>query len=295
MALLFSKVTVDAEDKQTEFLVGGIPREYDDLEGWTAFDELIGDIDEETEIGVHAEAYLYGGEETYKASLEEVAYFMKRIEHDDKFLSEHCDNIESVDFRFNYMPQETTIIGADAYENIIFTQPGMRYCQAQALIHSLMKDDVFKDKSEAVKDYICERILDEVKGRMLEDIILMETSKKLSSKQYKVFKLKVSGGEFDMVIYDRNENVCGIYEIKHSDKFDENQYRHLSDEEKCEQTERRFGKIVSKTVLYRGEDFETEEGILYRNAEKYLKELTNEFSFEIADEDIVMQDGMTLM
>lgn len=194
-----------------------------------------------------------------------------------------------------YMPQETTIIGADAYENIIFTQPGMRYCQAQALIHSLMKDDVFKDKSEAVKDYVCERILDEVKGRMLEDIILMETSKKLSSKQYKVFKLKVSGGEFDMVIYDRNENVCGIYEIKHSDKFDENQHRHLSDEEKCEQTERRFGKIVSKTVLYRGEDFETEDGILYRNAEKYLKELTNEFSFEMADEDIAMQDGMTLM
>ena len=29
--------------------------------------------------------------------------------------------------------------------------------------------------------------------------------------------------------------------------------------------------------------------------EKYLKELTNEFSFEMADEDIAMQDGMTLM
>jgi len=53
MALLFSKVTVTAEEKCVEFLVGGIPREYDDLEGWTAFDELIDGIDEETKISVH--------------------------------------------------------------------------------------------------------------------------------------------------------------------------------------------------------------------------------------------------
>ena len=56
------------------------------------------------------------------------------------------------------------------------------------------------------------------------------------------------------------------------------------DEEKCEQTERRFGKIVSKTVLYRGEEFKTEDGILYLNAEKYLKELSDEFSFNLKNQ-----------
>ena len=76
-----------------------------------------------------------------------------------------------------------------------------------------------------------------------------------------------------MVIYDREKNVCGIYEIKHSDKSDANQYRHLADADKCEQTERRFGQIVSKTVLYRGESFETENGIAYQNVEKYLKDI----------------------
>lgn len=105
MALLFSAVTVTSNDQEVEFLVGGIPREFDDLEGWTAFDSFMEDIDEETEVSVHAKAYLYGGEETYKATPEEVAYLMKRIEMDDTFLS-RCDNIEDVDFNFQWSPEE---------------------------------------------------------------------------------------------------------------------------------------------------------------------------------------------
>ena len=105
MALLFSAVTVTANDQEVEFLVGGIPREFDDLEGWTAFENFMEDIDEETEVSVHAKAYLYGGEETYKATPEEVAYFMKRIEMDDTFLS-RCDNIEDVYFTIQWSPEE---------------------------------------------------------------------------------------------------------------------------------------------------------------------------------------------
>ena len=175
---------------------------------------------------------------------------------------------------------ETNIPDAESEENIVFTQPGMRYCQAQALVHSLMKDSLFKEQSEAVKNHVCERILSEVKGRMLEDIVLMETTKKLNPKQYMVFKLMTAGGEFDMVIYDRIRNLCGIYEIKHSDKSDANQYRHLIDEEQCTLAERRFGTIVSKTVLYRGENFETEDGVIYRNVEEYLKDAIYDFNLE---------------
>ena len=105
MALLFSAVRATANDQEVEFFVGGIPREYDDLEGWTAFDRFMGVIDKETEVAVHAESYLYGEEETYRATPEEVAYFMKRIEMDDTFLS-RCDNIESVDFTINWSPEE---------------------------------------------------------------------------------------------------------------------------------------------------------------------------------------------
>lgn len=50
MALLFSKVTVTAGNDATSFLVGGIPREYDDLEDWDEFDDFLKYIDEETEV-----------------------------------------------------------------------------------------------------------------------------------------------------------------------------------------------------------------------------------------------------
>ena len=106
MAVLFSAVTVTAGEEEAELLVSGIPREYDDLEGWTIFDDFLEDISEETQVHVHAEAYLYGAEETYQATPEEVAYFMKRIDMNPDFLSNRCTNIEDVDFEFNWDPEE---------------------------------------------------------------------------------------------------------------------------------------------------------------------------------------------
>ncbi len=97
MALLFSAVTVTAGNEEIEFTVGGIPREYDDLVGWTAFDDFIENVDAETEVSVHAESYLYGGEETVTATPEEVAYLIMRMERDETFLSGHCDNIEDTE------------------------------------------------------------------------------------------------------------------------------------------------------------------------------------------------------
>ena len=106
MAVLFSAVKVTAGDEEAELLVGGIPREYDDLEGWIIFDDFLEDIGEETQVNVHVEAYLYGAEETYKATPEEVAYFMKRMDMDENFLRDSCDCIEGVDFSFQWSPQE---------------------------------------------------------------------------------------------------------------------------------------------------------------------------------------------
>ena len=107
MALLVSHVRVSTPDgNEAEFLVSGIPREFDDFEYYTAFEDFLDSIEEETEISVHAEAYLYGEGETFKASIEEVAYFHLRMQQDENFLSGHCDNIESVDFTCNYSPDE---------------------------------------------------------------------------------------------------------------------------------------------------------------------------------------------
>ena len=41
MAVLFSAVTLTADNNQVEFLAAGIPRDSDDLEGWTAYENFI--------------------------------------------------------------------------------------------------------------------------------------------------------------------------------------------------------------------------------------------------------------
>lgn len=154
-------------------------------------------------------------------------------------------------------------------EHIVFSQPGMRYAIAKALVYSLMQDAYFASISEADKAYITGKILDDVKGRMLEDIVLLEVRKTAPSTM-EAFKFKFdAGGEFDMVIYDKASKNCRIYEIKHSTEANEKQTLHLRDAEKCQIVENRFGPISGKFVLYRGKDTFA-EGVQYLNVENFL-------------------------
>lgn len=160
-------------------------------------------------------------------------------------------------------------------DHTLITQPGMRYCQAEALVDSLMEDEMFALLTEREKTMVCNRILNDVRGRMLEDIVLLETSK-AANKNQRVFKLQFSAGEFDMVIYDAETFDCSVYEIKHSTECIEQQTRHLRDQENISKTEHRFGRINTKTVLYRGKSISDDgNGIQYLNVEEFLTNLPN--------------------
>ena len=159
-----------------------------------------------------------------------------------------------------------------------FSQPGMRYSQAEALVKSLMQDDMFRGLSLEERKRVTERIIDEIKGRMMEDIVLLET--KLSKKNCEVFRLQFAIGEFDMVVFNPDEGTCEIYEIKHSKEIVSQQCKHLLDEQKCKDTEFRYGTITGKYVIYRGATtslvqagLETPEDVAYLNVEEYLKKL----------------------
>lgn len=199
-------------------------------------------------------------------------------------IEEYLKALELIDY-CPIMTTEPSKNGEDK-RNVLFLQPGMRYCQAQALVHVLLKDEYFQQLDEREKTYIQDRILEGVRGRMLEDIILIETAKALNSSRYKVFKLQFDRGEFDMVVYDKQEHCCDVYEIKHSDKMVYDQTKHLIDEEKIALTERRFGEVRGKFVLYRGEMKENESGILYQNASDYLNGLPDTAITEDIEEDI---------
>ena len=156
---------------------------------------------------------------------------------------------------------------SNSKEKTVISQPGLRFNQATHLASCLLEDVVFSSLSVYDKSYILYRIENEIKGRMLEDLVLLET--KLSNPSLNVFKIEFSVGEFDMVIVNNEMLFCDIYEIKYSDKRISDQTRHLNDIEKCLMTEFKFGSIRKKCVIYQGETT-TEFGVEYINVDEFL-------------------------
>lgn len=161
---------------------------------------------------------------------------------------------------------------AKPMEYVLFTQPGMRYCQAQALVFVLLRDASFAKFSEREKNLACEKILEEVRGRMMEDMVLLETVRMLPHTK-RAFKLQLPRSEFDMIVYSAKENQCEAYEIKHSETIVARQYHVLDDAEACQILQQRYGTITRKCVIYRGQTTCLDNGIQYINVEEYLKGL----------------------
>lgn len=153
---------------------------------------------------------------------------------------------------------------------VVITQPGMRYAQANAIVENMILDAKFQELSIQERQRILERLLNEIRGRMMEDIILLET--KIAKPDKKVFKLQFTVGEFDMVVFDPKTLTCQIYEVKHSKQQVPEQYRHIKNEEKCSMTSHRYGDITGRYVIYRGDNAQI-EGVQYLNVEEYLKSL----------------------
>ena len=192
------------------------------------------------------------------------------VEMDDAHVAEIREYLDLLDLTREidvlHLPDVSTKSG-----RTMIAQPGLRYAQADALIRSLLLDEVFSALSFAERTAVQKRILNEIKGRMLEDIVLLET--KLANPKKQVFVLQFPVGEFNMVVFDPEAGSCQIFEIKHSEEAVSQQYRHLIDKEKCALTEHRYGTITGKIVLYRGES-QMVEGIQYQNVEEYLKVIT---------------------
>ena len=84
MAILFSAVGIRAGDAELKFLVGGIPRELEDLEKYVRW-------------GVGADT---------NATWDDLPRIMIQMEENPNFLSEKCDHVEDVNFSFDWSQQE---------------------------------------------------------------------------------------------------------------------------------------------------------------------------------------------
>ena len=86
MSIRFSRITIEENNVSTQFLVSGCPQQSEDLKGWTAFEDFMKGVQKGSSVIAHIETFLYGEDEQYDATPEEVAYMYKRIEMRPDFI-----------------------------------------------------------------------------------------------------------------------------------------------------------------------------------------------------------------
>lgn len=219
----------------------------------------------------------------YNINTEEVINKFKEIvdikEKEDlnvEIKKEHINQIKKYLFRLDLIKvfYEKNDLG-ERRERIIFTQPGMRYSLAKGLVYSLLDDKYFISLSVEDRNIIKAKILEDVKGRMLEDIVALEMSS-YKKEENDIFKYKfITGGEYDVVSYIASSNSYSLYEIKHSNQVVyDSQTKYLHNENMLSHMSRLYGKLDGRYVLYRGNDHK-EDDINYLNVEKFLENLGN--------------------
>ena len=156
----------------------------------------------------------------------------------------------------------------------VFTQPGMRYSIAKALCYSLMDDDYFSGLTERAQTIIRDTILNDVKGRMLEEIALLEsTYRKTSDELVFKYKRRNKPGEIDMVVYNSKDDTFKMYEIKHSKKvMPKMQCKYLNDKSIEEELSKKYGKQNGKYVLFCGITNGPEGDVYYEPINRFLTE-----------------------
>lgn len=169
-------------------------------------------------------------------------------------------------------PIEKMNDSVEEIKEFLFLQPGRKYLKCKELIVPFLKELKFDNLSVHDEKIVAEGVLEEVRNRILKDIVLMETSIGISER-YRAFRVHLPEGSFDMVVYDKERNECTVFEIVDVKEVQQKNYKNLIDEVKINEIESRFGKITTKYILYRGEDYFDDDKIVYLNVENYLKSL----------------------
>ena len=196
------------------------------------------------------------------------------IDIKDSHISEIKEYLDLLDITYDIETRWMSDYNKTTYQTTV-SQPGIRYSQVEDLIRTLMENEIFRGLTYLERKTVTEKILDETKEKMMEDIILLESA--VAKPNCEIFKLQFPVGGFDMISFDPEKGGCQIYEINNSKEVAKEQFRYLVDEYKCQETEHRYGKIEGKYVLYRGANTavtvkvgEKEETIKYVNVEDYL-------------------------
>ena len=169
--------------------------------------------------------------------------------------------------------RDIKVISAPSFAERIkstFIPLGLRFAQAKELLNILLNQEAVSVLPSPIKSFIKAKLLSDVKGRMLEEIVLWQTA--LANPHGRCFQYSSSHGEYDMVLLDQERGFADIFEIKYSQTPVLEQAHFLLDPALTSEFEAHFYPIRHRSVLYQGEDQEL-EGVRYQNVGRYLKEI----------------------
>lgn len=194
----------------------------------------------------------------------DIASGEQRLDVDEKALKLIKEYLRLLDVIYDI--DEVSMVDYSTEKKTVFIQPGLRYAQAKALVKALESQPSFQNLPGSLADGLVDKMLSDIRGRMMEEIVLASTSMVYP----KTFKAVFPVGEFDMCIIKDEE--CEIYEIKHSDQPSPYQLKYLNDKDMLERFESHYYPIKKKAVIYRGKTALI-DGIEYINVEDYLNSL----------------------
>lgn len=156
----------------------------------------------------------------------------------------------------------------------IFVQPGLRYGQCEMVLDAMRTSDELREYSRPVMNAILRKLDEDVRGRILEDIVSLQTARTFSGRNYDIETVRnnATGQEADLVVSDFRNMRCAAFEVKHSSSAVSEQWKHLSSEDFCRYIESHTGvPVMAKAVIYTGRSRKTKDGA-YINVEEYLKD-----------------------
>jgi hypothetical protein len=175
---------------------------------------------------------------------------------------------------------------------------GMFHANIRYTLAELQKDRSWIDVSEADKNLLLKKAYESAMGKIMENVIVsdiyhllcLDNGKKPHAENIKedlfgdgsrwyVSKLntEIKGAkhEADVIIFDKKQNECYLFEIKHSSENVKEQSRHLENEAFLDYVEEHFGTIKGRAVLYNGQG--DDSPVPRISASLFMKQLYDDF------------------
>lgn len=152
--------------------------------------------------------------------------------------------------------------------------PGVRHRLAVEQLEELLDDPIAAHLGAAERKIVRDSILWDADERTWADLLLYETIRARAKGSVSVFRVRFSAGGFDIVVADRDELTCELYDVKLSAERDERDLRDLTDQLKLDTVEHRYGIITAREIIYPGRGARHSSGVYYRTLHDYLTALS---------------------